>query len=743
MRFKTILMLLAAGLAFAVRAVPTSVEQAVRAVDNWLVGNAALDCGLGASAAEARTLETASGARFHVVLLRDGGFVVVSGDTAIEPIIAFSESKDLVESADNPLYRLLNDDLSGRPVKTLKFASAPGASSRVLSSEEAKWAMLLGDEETDPSAPRKVLKAASGKTSVSDCRVAPLLATQWSQSGPKNLVGETDLCYNYYTPYNYPCGCVATACAQIMYYHRQPATDYNWAAMVEKPANGISEDGAKAIGLLTFDIGYICGAEYSPGGTALGGYMIAPLLTDVYGYGSAIAFQSTSAMSADTFKAAILPNLDAKLPVAVGLHDGGGLGHEVVVDGYGYDYSTLYLHVNMGWAGLDDAWYAPPAMAEFTAIDGIVCNIDPAGSSGKTLVSGRVFDAKTDAPVADVEVSAGSVKAKTDAKGIYALALPVGDQTIVAASGQDSASVKISVKANVGTRVIFSTGRFTLAPMTIANQYGVDLKLDAGGADPADPSSPGADPQQEPKPEPAPAAIVDLVAPTVPFAAPAAVTMSGAVLSADGQSVAGVVQLKVGKEKKGESKVSLTLIGKDGRKYAAKAVNVPVGAGLREVTFDVKGYGPLTLTLGADGFIGRTDGVLVAAVDDEPPTGPAAVELGLDEKLPVEDVLTDYLPKDVKVQRTAKKWTLPKAGKLKYDKKSGELVATGDNIAGLKLTYAPKTQTVKGSFKIWTFDAAKQKLKSVSASVTGVVVGGVAYCDVSVKKQKIGELTVK
>ena len=115
----------------------------------------------------------------------------------------------------------------------------------------------------------------------------------------------------------------------------------------------------------------------------------------------------------------------------------------------------------------------------------------------------------------------------------------------------------------------------------------------------------------------------------------------------------------------------------------------------------------------------------------------------------MDNMLAEYLPTDVKVQRTAKKWTLPKAGKLKYVKANPKkgieagLVATGENIAGLKLTYAAKTQTVKGSFKIWTFDAAKQKLKSVSANVTGVVVGGVGYCDVTYKKQKIGELTVQ
>lgn len=725
MQIKTVLTVLATAATFAVHAVPTTAEQAVRAVDKWLVDNPALECRLGSSAVGARTLETDGGARFHVVRLRGGGFVIVSGDTSVEPIIAFSESEDLVESADNPLLRLLDGDLSRRPLQSFKFAARPGATARLRSAEEAKWADLLGDGETDPSRPRKVLKAAAGKSTLSDCRIAPLLTTEWSQEGPRNVVGETALCYNYYTPNHYPCGCVATACAQIMYYHRQPSAAYDWSAMVEKPAKGISDAGAQAIGRLTAEIGMYGGAEYYPGGASMANYVLAPLLMRVYGYGSAIAFQSETSYSASEFMAAILPNLDAKLPVALGLSDRFGYGHAVVADGYGYDYNTLYLHVNLGWAGMNDAWYAPPAIEDYSFIDGIVCNIDPRGSVTKTLVSGRVLD-ETGAPVAGAKVGSGKETAVTDDKGIYALSLTPGNQTLTAVSGSLSASAKISVKANVGTKVLFETGECYPGRVTIANQYGVDLTLSsAGGGDEPVPPAPG------PGGDPLPSA------------------MSGAVLAADG-SVAGVVQLKIGKaSKQGLCKVSVTVIGRDGKKFTSKAVNVPA-VGQQETVFDVKNFGQMTLSpLNADGFAGTVGELTVVSTDDEPATGSAEVALELDEDLPVADVLTEYLPTDITVERTAKKWTLPKTGKLKYVKanpKKGieaHLEATGENIAGLKLTYTAKTQTVKGSFKIWTFDAAKGKLKSVSVNVTGIVVDGVGYCDVTYKKQKIGELTVQ
>ena len=240
---------------------------------------------------------------------------------------------------------------------------------------------------------------------------------------------------------------------------------------------------------------------------------------------------------------------------------------------------------------------------------------------------------------------------------------------------------------------------------------------------------------------------VPVVEPSGAFAVPKATTQSG-VLIRDGAAV-GVLQVKVGKESKGESKVSVTVIGLDGKKYTAKAVKVPTGD-ISTATFEVKNLGKLTLTFGANGFSGTLDGAVATSVAGRSATTAGAATFVADDLSSLPGVLTDYLPADEKVTRTEKKWKVEaKAGKLKYVKPNekkkiaGGLQATGLNIAGLKLTYAVKTQTFKGSFKVWTFDESKNKLKSVSAKVTGIVVNGTGYGVVTVKKAVIGELTVK
>lgn len=55
---------------------------------------------------------------------------------------------------------------------------------------------------------------------VSDVRVSPLIQSRWSQ---QTVCGNH--CYDYYTYFGstyYPCGCVATAMAQLMKFHNYP-----------------------------------------------------------------------------------------------------------------------------------------------------------------------------------------------------------------------------------------------------------------------------------------------------------------------------------------------------------------------------------------------------------------------------------------------------------------------------------------------------------------------------------------
>lgn len=538
---------------FRSAATPITAEQAMRAARNWVRGGYALDGRIGSEPDSVRSLSSSAGSSFHVVEMKDGGFVIMGSDTSVGPVVAFTSSGKFDSDPRNPLTALLKADLKARaqsmgmsPNKRLFASAAPGGATK--SGTEAKWAALLADGgEADSAARSRMLLAASpGRKRVSDVRVDALVKSSWSQEDYRNYGyrGDSDICYNYYTPYHWPCGCVATAGAQIMRYHKHPKAPveaakytcatgyiykvegrwyvsflpvdlemqggtYDWENMPLVPQKGCTKVQRQAIGKLTSDLGIACGMQYYEDGGSAGVYMLTKRLVDRFGYANAcgVTFdehypQGGFVYTFDRFKAAVVPSLDAGLPVALGIE--GEYGHGVVGDGYGYSDGVFYVHVNFGWANLDntDIWYAPPEFDEFTAINSIVYNIYPTGAEGLSLVSGRVYDQEGQ-PVPGAQVMAvasGRVQALTtaDDRGIYALRVQQGQYTVSAVWGTKAASASVTVGACVSTHYmddgyygydvrpsIGNVPDFDLALETVETpEYVIRLDPNGGSVDP-------------------------------------------------------------------------------------------------------------------------------------------------------------------------------------------------------------------------------------------------------------------
>ncbi len=97
-----------------------------------------------------------------------------------------------------------------------------------------------------------------------------------------------------------------------------------------------------------------------------------------------------------------------------------------MTDGYGYDASTLYHHLNMGWDGIDDAWYNLPTIdssPSFNTVEECIYNIYTSGSG--EIISGRVADILNNpisgAAVTGIRTGGGTYNDTTDGNGIYAL----------------------------------------------------------------------------------------------------------------------------------------------------------------------------------------------------------------------------------------------------------------------------------------------------------------------------------
>ena len=517
-------------------ATPVSAEQAACAAKNWIRGGRSLDSRLGREVESSESVTDANGAAFHVVKVKDGGFLVMSADTSIDPVIAFSSSGELRNDPRNPLWTLLTGDLAARAkaksARLLSAATSSGTKSFVLTGPEARWAALLG--ESGDGQGRILLSASTGKAKISDVRVDALVKSAWSQEGCQNCgwADESNYCYNYYTPEHWSCGCVATAGAQIMRYHCHPSAEvepasyscktgaltkvvdnmeyyggvpvkltmqggtYDWDSMPLVPAEGCTAAARRAIGKLTSDVGISCGMEYFPDGSSSPVYMLTKRLVDRFQYANAVGatfktgfYSKDFSYTLERFKSAVIPNFDAGLPVALGI-SGGGYGHAVVGDGYGYSDGNFYVHVNLGWAdmGGGDAWYMPPDIDEYDTIDSIVYNVYPQGAAGASLVSGRVLS-PSGAAVAGATVTAtaaGGVAASTtsDARGFYALKVPAGTYGIVANMDDMQAELtSVTVGKCVSTDYSDSGAYFSSPVPQIGNVYGQDLTLDGVSQD--------------------------------------------------------------------------------------------------------------------------------------------------------------------------------------------------------------------------------------------------------------------
>ena len=494
--------LLAAG----VQARPVDAAQAERAARAWLARGAA-PAQIAGRPVAAVTTRTDGSARMHVAKMAGGGYVVLSADDRIAPIIAFADSGDLpAPDARHPLWALLTQDLACRAAAAEGDADT-GAARRLLGAaasrtpEQRRWDALL-----DASGGTTLL--AASKPSVPDPRVDSLVATRWDQGA----VGNQNV-YNYYTPGNYPCGCVATATAQVMKYFAWPRNAvsdlsfdecevdgvkttctmkggvYDWSNMPDVPTGDITDAQAAAIGKLTYDIGCAVWMSWGPNGSGASVYSARLRLLDTFRYKSCEGVRFLDGSYPYTLarcKQVVIPCLDYRSPVVMSIS--GNVGHAVVVDGYGYAGDDFYMHVNCGWGGLGDAWYCPPDLSmgpyAFTAIEGFVYHILPRGTG--TIVSGRVLD-EAGAPIAGATVTlnrGSSVKAcaETDARGIYALLAPnKATYTLIAAYGASAATQSVTVVANDSKQMAdygyyYEGASYT---PTIGNTYTNDFQLAA------------------------------------------------------------------------------------------------------------------------------------------------------------------------------------------------------------------------------------------------------------------------
>lgn len=438
---------------------------------------------------------------FYVVGIRPFGFVVVSADDEVEPIIAYSKKGEFDASAANPLFALATSDLKGRvsAVRNGNHLKSEKRRSRAGRARK-KWDRLArfetdfaeAEESTEGAGESSIAEIAG----ISGIRVAPLLASEWGQN---SVCGSP--CFNYYTPENYRAGCVAVTMAQIMRYYEYPqgpvgragfwirTEDSDWYAAYMRGGNGyggpyywnemmlipdcsITETQRRAIGALLYDAAISVSTVFGPETSQSDTLRAKDALVETFNFAGAVRGYNDGNNIGEGLIEMLNPNLDAGHPVIIGIK--GESGHAVVCDGYGYNSSTFYHHLNMGWRGFSDAWYNLPNIDSSSSYDTIhkcIYNITASGLHGE-FVSGRLLTA-AGAPIENASAFARSlvgshgVNGNTFENGVYAFDGLYSDTTY---------TIYVEAEGYKFTPINITTGTSRNDAKVSGNVWGVDLR---------------------------------------------------------------------------------------------------------------------------------------------------------------------------------------------------------------------------------------------------------------------------
>lgn len=293
---------------------------------------------------------------FYVINYSKGGFVLLSADKRIQPIIAYSENNKFSFNEND-----YNSGLKFWMKKTKKQITEIQKSS-IKQSDKTKlvWEKIQSATDTKGLSKKEIILPPGDDDEdipVDQCydhivtvTKGPLLSSKWYQYNGFNGALGYNTCEG--EPKQFYAGCLPIALAQVMKYHQYP-TSYNWSSM---PMNSATITTANFINDIHTSIGneFSGNPNYTCKGTEVGHNLdMGIVLKNQFNYSSA---------SFGNYDYQIVKgNILAGRPVILqGLEPNLVSGHAWVCDGYSatsYYFDDCsgrsYLYLNMNWGFYD------------------------------------------------------------------------------------------------------------------------------------------------------------------------------------------------------------------------------------------------------------------------------------------------------------------------------------------------------------------------------------------------------
>lgn len=391
--------------AIQIFAAPVDPEKALEIANDFWASKVSLKKGMqfklvpaeSAFKASSRTASSKENDTYYVFTeALNNGFVIVSGDDRLNPIVGYSTNA-----------------VSGEMPPAL-----------------TAWLGEYSEYVNDVRAGKAVTSQRNaGQTST---HIEPMLVTAWDQVAPyNNMCPILDNGKRAYT------GCGNTATTQVMRFHKWPASPiadvewennitgevefcelkshvYDWDNMLYNYTSEYSEAQGNAVARLMVDFGKASKSVYMPGMTGNNSPNIAYALVNVFDYSPDLFIAQRSDYTYEEYIALIRENLNNRQPIVYcGYGQNLETGHGFVCDGI--DENNL-LHIDWGWNGVFNGYFDMAIMEpEGNGIGGFsdrynvsqhaIVNIKPRaeGEVNKggtlTLADMTAFDTKTEEEV--------------------------------------------------------------------------------------------------------------------------------------------------------------------------------------------------------------------------------------------------------------------------------------------------------------------------------------------------------
>lgn len=310
---------------------------------------------------------------WYVFDKEDGGFVIVSGEDSVSPVLGYSEEGSF--------------DKFFHPSNFVAWMDM--------------WSTIIEDNRRNGIMADSSVK--SEWASFESCNRGPVTEHEsqtietalWGQSAP----------FNYYCPSfdSRTCvtGCVATAVSIIMRHHRWPSvghgvlpdysyvdddgqrreikgfelsTEYDWENMPLKFDDETTTEQQMSVARLISDVGVMLNSSYNPDGTGAYTSSVPPAMEQFMSYDPSMEIRYREYYPGEKWERMIFDEIDNGRPVLYSGYSQDEGGHAFVIDGYN---DAGKFRINWGWKGRDNGYYVFPKFGTFTLGQDMICGMKP------------------------------------------------------------------------------------------------------------------------------------------------------------------------------------------------------------------------------------------------------------------------------------------------------------------------------------------------------------------------------